>query len=192
MCVCIQPSLVFSRLRSKRVMPCGQLWWVLRWKIDSDSKDVGPVASCRLVTVGVCHSLVHWTLPLHRVLLFSQIFFLSPTAIFGFSFGHDDFLCWRLSIAVAVTFFFFLFGFFQWHFQQVVLYSVVIVVIVSVLFPFQWVSRLFLFSVCQTQISLSLCYIFLCMFSTMILKKLLPVFNLLKQCLEKTCARIKL
>lgn len=27
--------------------------------------------------LGVCHSLVHWTLPLHRVILFSWFFFLS-------------------------------------------------------------------------------------------------------------------
>lgn len=46
--------------------------------------------------LGVCHSLVHWTLPLHRVIRFSWFFFLSLMTVFGFlkfSFNHNDFPC---------------------------------------------------------------------------------------------------
>lgn len=87
--------------------------------------------------LGVRHSLVHWTLPLHRVLLFSWVFFPLPLFsdnCFGFhqfSFGHDDFpvltsvnCCDRFLI--------------DWYFQRVVLYSVVIAI---VLFCFQRVSH---------------------------------------------------
>lgn len=79
MCVCIRPGLGLSRPRSG-LWCCVVMCRVLRWVIDSD-------------LLGVCHSLEQWTLPLHRVLIFSWFFFLSWTTIFRFhkfSFDHDD------------------------------------------------------------------------------------------------------
>lgn len=73
----------------------------------------------------VCVTALHWTLPLHRVFLFSWFFFFNSSMMFGFyrfSFGHVS--------CPNVTSVFLLF-FFHGYFQQV-LYSAVSV---AVLFP---------------------------------------------------------
>ena len=46
-------------------------------------------------SLGVCHSLVHWTLPLHRV--FSWFLFLSSMTIFGFSASIMTISCANIS-----------------------------------------------------------------------------------------------
>lgn len=97
-----------------------------------------PVAS----VWSACRSLVHWTLPLHRVVFF--FFLLSLTTNIGFhKFIFDGDIQRQHQSAVAVTSFLFMIDLFQ-----LLLCSLLIV---SVLFSRQWLI-LFFFSVCQTQI----------------------------------------
>lgn len=126
-----------------------------------------PRASC------VCHSLVHWTLPLHRVLLFSWFF---SSSLFNGSFFFCFFFwilqiqlwSWRFPVLTSVKccscdlFILCSFCFSHRYFQQGVLCSVVIVGVYCFLFSKSVICS------CSQFAKLRSLSLFLCMFSIMI------------------------
>lgn len=153
-------------------MPCGRLTWVLVWKL-VQQRPSGPVGSWWLAaTSRVCHGLVHWTLPLHRV--FSQ-FFCSATI------GLLLLWSWCPPTLTVSNWLSPLFFYIHWYFQRAVLESVVPRCYCRCIIS---LSVSHLFSVCQTPISL-----FVLSFSIMIFKNS-PSFC--STMFRKTCAGNKL
>lgn len=178
MCVHTAQTGVFCTQKWKRwcrVVSSGESWG---GKLTPTAETLGlwrPVGWL----LGVCHSLVHWTLPLHRVLLFSWFFFLSSMTIFQISALIMTISRANISqTAVAVTVFFF---------SNRLIFSTSCTVFCC----YCCYCRCIFFSVSQSFCScsqfaklrsLSLFSLFLCMFPTMIYRT--APNSPLKQCLE--------
>lgn len=189
MCVCIQPSLVFSRPRSKRF---NAMWsTMVSPEVENVPRQPSRLA-CGVLSAGdsrcVCHSLVHWTLPLHRVLLFSPFFSLYSTAIFWIQLWSWRFPVLTSVIAVAVTFFFSVFVFSLIAIFNK-LYCILLLLSLSVYYSFSVSHTVPVLSLPNSDLSFSLFSLYVLNYD---FKRNCSQFFSSEAMFRKTCARIKL